>query len=249
MRIKCLSCEALARIVYYCAAKSPHIIDVELFKLGWHNDPDDLRSKLQHSIDSAKSSDYHAIVLGYGLCGRATAGLIARDIPLIIPRAHDCITLFLGGRNRYQHEFESNPGTYWYVRDYLERAEAGTPLSIGADTGADAEALYQEYVAKYGKDNAEYLMEVMGAWREHYNRAAYIDMDVVDSTTAETQAVVEAQRRGWTFDRLAGDLILIRRLLDADWDEDFLVVEPGHEVAMSYDWGVMACLPYAQTSG
>ena len=63
MRIKCLSCEALARIVYYCASNSPHIIDVELFRLGWHNDPDDLRSKLQHSIDAAKSGDYDAIVL------------------------------------------------------------------------------------------------------------------------------------------------------------------------------------------
>jgi hypothetical protein len=188
MRLKCLSCEALARLVYLCAAHSTHIVDVELFRLGWHKDPDDLRQRLQSSIDVAQGEDYDAIVMGYGLCGRSTAGLAARDIPLVIPRAHDCITLFLGGRDRYKNEFEDNPGTYWYVRDYLERASDSTSLSIGAEMGGDAEALYLEYVEKYGEDNAKYLMEVLGAWREHYNRAAYIDMALVDSRVTEDQA-------------------------------------------------------------
>ena len=175
MRLKCLSCEALARVVYLCAAHSPHIVDVELFRLGWHRDPDDLRQRLQGSIDAAQGEDYDAIVMGYGLCGRATAGLKAVDIPLIIPRAHDCITLFLGGRERYKTEFEDNPGTYWYVRDYIERADGSTSLSLGAEMGGDADALYHEYVEKYGQDNAQYLMEVMGAWQENYNRAAFIE--------------------------------------------------------------------------
>ena len=30
MRILCLTCEALARPVYFCAALSPHIVDVVL---------------------------------------------------------------------------------------------------------------------------------------------------------------------------------------------------------------------------
>ncbi|MDF1514715.1 MAG: DUF1638 domain-containing protein [Anaerolineae bacterium] len=242
MRIKCLSCEALARLVYLCAAHSPHIVDIELFKLGWHKDADDLRQKLQHSIDAVQEDEYDAIILGYGLCGRSTAGLVARNIPLVIPRAHDCITLFLGGRSKYTHEFEDNPGTYWYVRDYLERSVGDTSLSIGADMGADADALYAEYTEKYGKDNADYLMEVMGAWREHYKRAAFIDMGVVDGAASEKEAAEVAERRGWSFDKLAGDLILIKRLLDGDWNEDFLIVQPGETISMSYDWGVMNCI-------
>lgn len=242
MRLKCLSCEALARAVYLCSARTPHIVDVELFRLGWHKDPDDLRRRLQHSIDAVQDEDYDAIVMGYGLCGRATAGLVARNIPLVIPRAHDCITLFLGGRGRYKTEFEDNPGTYWYVRDYLERAVSDTLLSLGAETSADAEGLYDQYVEKYGRDNADYLMEVMGAWRENYKRAAYIDMALGDSTETEKQALDEAERRGWTFDKLAGDFILIKRLLLGDWEDDFLIVQPGESVAMSYDWGVMNCI-------
>jgi len=29
--------------------------------------------------------------------------------------------------------------------------------------------------------------------------------------------------------------VLIKRLLDGDWDDDFLVLQPGERIAMSYD--------------
>ena len=51
----------------------------------------------------------------------------------------------------------------------------------------------------------------------------------------------EAARRGWTFERVAGDLVLIRRLIEGEWESDFLVLEPGHQIAMSYDEGVVGC--------
>lgn len=247
MYLKCLSCEALARVAYLCASRSPHTVDVDLFRLGWHSDPVDLRRRLQAAIDTAAEDaerPYDAVVMAYGLCGRATDGLVARDVPLVIPRAHDCITLFLGGRGRYQQQFSDHPGTYWYVRDYVERKGPGTSLSIGAgmDGGDDITEVYETYVEKYGRDNADYLMEVIGAWREHYNRAAYIDMGVGDSSEVESATRQEADRRGWSFDRLAGDLVLIRRLLEGDWGADFLIVEPGRAVQMTYDERVVTCV-------
>ena len=241
MRLKCLACDSLARMVYLCAAQSPHVVDVEMFPLGLHADADDLRARLQARIDAASEGDYDAILLAYGLCGKSTAGLIARDTPLVIPRAHDCITLFLGSRERYQDQFVSCPGTYWYVLDYMERREStGTALSVGSDTGTDMSEVYDEYVRKYGLDNADYLMEVMGAWQAHYNRAAYIDMGVGDGTAVEAEAKSEAARRGWTFERLEGDMALIRRLLMGAWEEDFLVLQPGQSVSMAYDGEVLA---------
>jgi hypothetical protein len=245
MKLKCLACEALARVAYLSAARSPHVVDVELFRLGWHEDPDDLRARLQRAIDAADADahEYDAVVMAYGLCGRSTAGLAANDMPLVIPRAHDCITLFLGGRARYHEEFTRHPGTYWYVRDYVERKSGGTALSLGADMGGDAEDLYDEYVEKYGEDNAQYLMEVMGAWREHYDRAAYIDMGVGDSRDVEEETRAEADRRGWNFEKLAGDLVLIRRLIWGDWDdEDFLILDPGERIEMANDARVVRCL-------
>jgi hypothetical protein len=267
MRIKCLACEALARPVYLCAAHSPHIVDVELFRIGLHREPTELRARLQARIDAASQEDrgpdlpgfptdshrqpvrslestpYDAIVMVYGLCGQSTAGLVAPAVPLIIPRAHDCITLFLGDRRRYGEAFREHPGTYWYALDYVERNVGSTAL--GAESDAEVQDVYHEYVEKYGVDNADYLMEVMGAWQKHYDRARFIDMGVGDSTRVEAHARTLAERRGWTFERLAGDLVLIRRLLNGDWTaeggDDFLVVPPGQYVRMTYDADVIAC--------
>ena len=242
MKLKCFSCEALTRMVYLSAAYSPHQVDVELLKIGLHNQPLNLRARLQEAIDATTSPPYDAIVLAYGLCGKATAGLTARQIPLVIPRAHDCITLFLGSRARYKEQFENQPGTYWYVQDYVERRESsGTALSLGAGLDLNIEETYDDYVEKYGQENADYLMEVMGAWQEHYQRAVYIDMGVGDGSEIERQTMEEATRRGWNFERQTGDLLLIRRLLSAEWDQDFLVVEPGRQIAMAYDEGVVMC--------
>jgi hypothetical protein len=218
-----------------------------LLRFGLHSQPNDLRAMLQKRIE-ATEAQYDFIVLAYGLCGKATAGLQAIRVPLVIPRAHDCITLFLGSRARYTEQFETKPGTYWYVQDYIERGEGtNTTLSIGAGMENNIQGTYEEYVQKYGEDNAAYLMEVMGAWQQHYQRAALIDMGIGDGSAVAAKAQEEATRRGWAFERLAGDLTLIRRLLWGDWDDDFLVLQPGEAIEMSYDACVMQATRNAKT--
>jgi len=244
MRLRIIACEALARPVYLCAAQSPHIVDVELIKRGLHDHPADLRANLQSLVDAAEGRGYDAVGMVYGLCGQATAGLRARQIPIVIPRAHDCITLFLGSRERYRDQFENYPGTFWYAHDYIERDDgSGATLSMGSGTDDSLQAVYDDYVAKYGKDNANYLMEVMGAWQSHYKRAVYLEMGVADGSAVEARAQLEAARRGWTFERLPGDLTLIRRLLTGDWASDYLVVPPGQMVKMTYDENILESVP------
>ena len=238
MYLRLIACEVLAREVYLAAATSPHIVDVELVPKGLHDTPDLLRAELQGRIDAADAQDYEAIVLAYGLCGNSTRGLLARKKPVVIVRAHDCITLYLGSRERYQDEFIGHPGTYYYSDDYIERSDrpgSGAFSALGAHADSDAQKTYQEYAERYGEDNAAYLMEVMGAWKEHYKRAAYIDMGIIPACTCRARAVEEAARRGWEFADLKGDHSLIRRLVHGEWDEAFLVVQPGQQVAATYD--------------
>ena len=248
MRLHVIACDVLARPVYLCAARSPHVVDLSLLPRGLHVDPRDLRTRLQAVIDGVPPG-YDAIVLGYGLCGGATAGIEARDVPVVLPRAHDCITLFLGARERYAAETEGRDPTYWYVADQLQRpsgAPDGRPdggLGAGGDTDAGLDALRAAYVAKYGEDNADYLMEVMGAWRAHYRRGAFIAMGVGDEAAGEATAREQAERRGWAFERVEGSLVLLRRLLDGEWDDDVLVLRPGERLAMSYDDGVVKAVP------
>lgn len=240
MKIRAITCDALARPVYWCAAQSPHIVDVELLRFGLHGEPDKLRALLQERVAAAADSGCDAVALAYGLCGKATAGLQAVGVPLAIARAHDCITLFLGSRARYMEQFTTKPGTYWYVQDYIERGRgSNAALSLGAEMETGAKNSYDELVRQHGEDNAAYLMEIMGAWQQHYQRAAFIDMAVGDGANVAAEAETEATRRGWAFERLAGDLTLIRRLLWGEWDDDFLVLQPGQTIAMSYDDGVV----------
>jgi len=245
MRIKALCCEVFARQVYYVAALSPHIIDIELVDKVLHVEPDTLRQYLQSRIDTLEPGRYDAIALGYGLCSNSVAGLVCPHTRIVVPRAHDCIALYLGSRERYGQEFRETPGTYWYTPDYIERSDRDTQVALGSsDLGDAAAATYEEYVTRFGKDNADYLMEVMGAWREHYERAAYIenaDMPLPDYADTVRD---EAKRRGWRYESITGGLVLIRDLLEGRWDDDrYQVVSPGATLAPSYDERVVAEQP------
>jgi Protein of unknown function (DUF1638) len=243
MRIKAITCEVLARLTYLHAAFSPHVVDVALLEQALHDDkPAQRLNRLQSQIDAASSPSYQAVVLVYGLCNLALEGLQARELPFAVPRAHDCITLYLGSRKRYDEEFAGSPGTYYYSEDYLERQSNvgtnGRRVTMGVVTSIEDD--YDYLVAKYGEDNAKYLIEVLGEWHKHYRRAAYIETGLGKSVRYRELAEQDAAKYGWRFDQLKGDPILIRKLLAGDWDDDFLVVQPGQRVVATHDSRIIA---------
>lgn len=250
LRIRCVGCEVLARPLYWCAARSRNVVDVALLRRRLHDTPATLRERIQAEIESAEASeaDYDVIALAYGLCGGSTAGIRARRLPVVVPRAHDCITIFLGSRDRYAQEFRAHPGTYWFEPDYMERSELGWDdshgglLGIGAGSDDALKRVHADYVARFGPDNADYLMNELGAWMRHYDRAVFISTGGANSEQAELEARRRADERGWQFERRAADLVLLERLMDADWEDDFLVLQPGQELAMTFDDGVLGAI-------
>jgi hypothetical protein len=237
MRIKAITCEVLARQAYYVAAFSPHVIDIELISKGLHTEPEKLRAELQRRLDVCQPGQFDVILLAYGLCSNSIAGLVCPHTQMVAPRAHDCITLYLGSKERYSAEFRDHPGTYWYTPDYMERGgDNSDRIALGASTDENMDTVYAEYVAKYGQDNADYLMEVMGAWRQHYDRAAYIENADIQLPDYSDKVMDLAGRRGWNFQRMAGNLFIIRDLLEGRWDDErFLVVPAGETIVPTYD--------------
>lgn len=237
MRIKLIACEVLAREFRLASALSPHVFDIKFMPFGLHCTPDDLRKAIQEEIDACEGRGFDCIILGYGLCSRGTAEVSARSIPVIIPRAHDCITLFLGSRAAYDREFGSNPGTYYYSPGWIERREGEQDEEQFQDAHARAyEQRYHEYVEKYGEDNAGFLIEQESLWLANYTRAAFINMGIGNIEEYRRFTRRLAEDHGWEYAEIEGDMTLIRRLADGDWkSDDFLKVEPGRTIAESFD--------------
>lgn len=160
-RYKFICCDVLFRMACRAAAASRNIIDIEFTRLLSHVEPAVLRKEIQGLIDKADAEgEYEAILLGYGLCGNSTAGLVARRQPLVIPRAHDCCTLFLGSRGKFADFFGERLSAQWSSHGYLERNHdysGGSDLNKGLGLDKDYAAL----VEQYGEENAEYLWETL----------------------------------------------------------------------------------------
>src|ERR1051326_7872623 len=111
MRLKLISCEVFYREMCAAIARSPHVVDIAFLPKGLHDmGAKGMRERVQAALDQVDETHYDAVLFGYGLCNNGLAGLTARTIPLVVPRAHDCITLFLGCRQRYLDYFNTHPG-------------------------------------------------------------------------------------------------------------------------------------------
>ena len=238
MRLKLIACEIFYRELCTAVARSINQIDVEFLPKGLHDiGQAGMSSRLKEALDAVDESRYEAILLGYALCSNGLLGLAARTIPLVVPRAHDCITLFLGDKGRYLDYFQKNPGTYFKTSGWIERGQ--DLAQAGQDTIQHLSGMtrsYEELVAKYGEDNARFLHDQLCNMTRNYNKIAFIEMGIEPDCRFEQQASADAAALGWKYEKLQGDMSLIQDLLDGRWDEGrFLTVSPGHCIAPSYD--------------
>jgi hypothetical protein len=229
MRLKLAACEVLYRELCAAVARSVNQVDLEFLPKGLHDlGSDRMRARLQEAVDRAEGAAYDAIVFGYALCGNGVAGLVARSSPLVIARAHDCITLFLGSRERYAEYFQSHSGVYFKTSGWIER---------GRHLDSQLSLTFDDLAARFGEENARYLDDEL---TRHYGQLTYIEMGVEPDGRFADQTRREAAARGWTFEKVQGDMALLQQLVDGPWDDDrFVTVPPGSRVAASHDDAIL----------
>lgn len=249
---KFIGCEILYRETCRLAAQSPHRVDVEFLRKGLHDlETTDMVAKIQSAIDATDSSaGYEAILLGYARCNDGLVGIAAGDLPLVLPRAHDCITLFFGSRQAYQDYFDQHPGTYYMTTGWAERNnfEAGDYTRPAYDQQGVMAKLglhesYEQLVARHGKDNADYIVATLGDWTQNYTDLLYLEMGVCDESPFVDRAKELAREHGWAFERRKGSWSLIERLFSGQWDDDFLIVQPGQRIVASNDRKILDSQP------
>jgi len=190
---------------------------------GLHVTPKKLTSAIQEQVDQL--DDPSLVLLGYGLCGNGLDGIRAGKHILLIPRADDCIAIFLGSYKDYRREFDSVPGTYYLTKGWLE-------------SGSNPLKEYQRYVEKYGQDTADWIMDQQ---YRHYKRLAFVahDMDDIEKYRPEAIEVARyCQRWGMDYEEILGSDRYLSRLVEVAFalekaDGEFTVVPPGGVLSQS----------------
>ncbi|MDR0309036.1 MAG: DUF1638 domain-containing protein [Coriobacteriales bacterium] len=243
LHLKVLACKALFRELSMFATYSPNVIDFTWLPWGLHDLVGELVVALQEEIDAIDSGkDRHssyppynrpfdAILLGYGLCSNGIAGLSSKTCPLVIPRAHDCITLFLGSKERYRELFDENGGTYWYSAGWIENSE----LPGKREHAAMVERLSK----KHDEESAEMMTSLYEEWQTNYSRLAQITWPEFAGKEFQRDhcgiSTDSAEELGWQFAEFEGDSTLLSDFIAGNWDDGrFLVVPPGKKVEPSY---------------
>ena len=214
-------------------AGAGHVVEIRWYEIALHDRPDELRAKLQGELDSLDArDDIDAVVLAYGLCGLGTAGLRAGRHPYVLPRAHDCITLFLGSKERYAQHQRGCPGCMYYTPGWNRARRVPGPDRFAY--------IREEYAKQFDEDDVEFLIESeKQTWAMH-DTATYIDLGTPDAEAEAAYAMRCADSLGWKFEHIHGDPILLRDLLWGNWDDErFLVVQPGCASAHATDESIL----------
>lgn len=243
-RLLLVACRVFERELEVLARSAKTELQLHYIEIALHEQPGaQLRAALQEAINTAPEEDYDAVGLGYGLCNRGLVGLKAHGLPAVIPRAHDCLGMLLGSSKRYLAELEKEPGTYFQSCGWIEHLPADRTIRPMA-AGGEMSVKKEEFVAKYGEEAAQFLMEEYAKFTQHYKRLAFISTPVAKVDERERKAEEIARLQGWKFERLPGDLGWLRRLVDGEWDDkEFLILKPHEKVALSYGDGLISAEP------
>ena len=242
--LKIIACKSMFRELSIIAAESTNIIDFTWFSWGLHDLVGELNACLKKELEIIDSGKDHrtsyppygrpfdAVLLAYGLCSNGIVGLSSSKYPLVIPRAHDCITLLLGSKERYRELFDENGGTYWFSNGWIENS----PLP----GKKEHEAMVRRYSDKYDLETAEYMTTLYDeGWRNNYSRLGRITWPEFDNAAfndANEAEVRECQEElDWRREDFVGDSTLLRDFINGNWDDErFLLVPTGKTVEASY---------------
>lgn len=216
MKTVILACNTIRDEIEKAAAETNCTYPIYWVESGLHLRPESLRQRIQEELERLDHAD--RVLLGFGFCGHAVAGLVSGDHELIIPKVDDCISLLLGSKENRDRCCEAG-GTYFLTKGWLEGE-----LNIWKE--------YQAVLARFGEERTERIYRRMLA---HYQYLGLIDtgayeISVMLPTVTEIAAKLNLQARV-----LPGSDLYLKKLLSGPWDEgDFAIIPPHTRIELSH---------------
>lgn len=236
MKFKLICCEVLMREACRLIADCPHTINPEFTPKGAHENSSKLHDIIQTAVENAsEKGEYDAILLGFGLCGNALVDIASSGIPLVIPRAHDCCTIFLGSRQLFKQYFSHNPSMEWSSAGYMERGDSYLREgSVGKMMGLDKS--YEQLEAEYGSENAAFIWETLYP-EQHSSEMIYINIHGTENSGYLEKFKDLASETNRSVKIISGDMRLLKGLLYGEWNTDeYLIINPGEKIQGVYDY-------------
>lgn len=203
-RLKVIACEVAFRELCFCAGQSSSIVDFTFMPRKLHIVGAEKRQvALQSEIDQVDEHKYDAILLAYGLCGGGVVGLKSK-LPLVIPKARDCLSIFVGSKERYAGIKEEHPKAFYLTSGWLER----------------------EIVPE-----SEKSPKTLTAYKSMIDEVIFIDTHVGSRDKYRQEVSEIAQSLEASESEIEGDNTLLLNFLDGNWNEDdFTIIAPNHQI-------------------
>ncbi len=207
-----------------------------------HNTPDIMRQKLQEEINNI-NSDYEKIILGYGLCSNGVAGLISENHEIVIPKVDDCISLFLGSKEKYLELFSKDPATYYLCKGWIEYGGdpyRGYLLWTGKEDRIPKEWIRgkERYgLKRYDENTARFLVSDM---LKNYKKIILINNNDIEEIHREyidgmISFLNEVLERKIDFEEIKGSSRFMEKMVSCDLDEkNFLRFKPHQKILQEH---------------
>jgi len=217
LRTKIIACQTVGEEL---KPLLPNGFEMQMLEYGLHNNPEKLHVQLQEAIDNT-GPEYGTILLGYGMCAYAILGLNSRGFRLVIPKADDCITLFLGSRQEYLRQLNLAPGTFFLTKGWIE---------CGEDP-------YTEYCAMRTKYGHEKAYKITKRYIHNYTRLALINSGNYNSEAYRKYAKMVSDYFDLAYEEIPGSNELLEKFVSGAWEKGFVVVPPGEVVRYDMFYG------------
>lgn len=221
--------------------EKPDHLDCVYLEQHLHDTPDIMREKLQTEIDKADKK-YKDIILVYGLCSNGVVGLKSDTHRIIIPKVDDCISLFMGSREKYTEEFKKDPATYYLCKGWIEYGSdpyrayliwTGQEDKIPDDWFGDK----KRYGKKYDEQTARILIYEM---LKNYNRILLIDnndleKNHIDYAKDMKDFMDEILCKKIELVKIRGSSRMLKNIVDGTLDKsEFIIIEPGEKILQEH---------------